>query len=146
MSEIVGGVSVPTGQGEGSFNSVREVGSFVFVPLATEEMKLVATLEVIMMRPEPPGRLINQGGDIDNRLKTLFDAMSMPQLGSLPDGAQLPEENPTFVVLEDDKLITSVNVQTEQLLKPLKPKHVELFIRVHITATALIWGNISLAS
>jgi hypothetical protein len=142
----VDGVWRPTGQGEGSYNSVRKVGPFSFVPLATEEMNLIAALEVVMLRPEPAGRLITQGGDIDNRLKTLFDALTKPQPNALPDGAQpAADENPFYVVFEDDNLITSISVQTEHLLKPNHARHVELFLRVQLTATSPTFGNISMA-
>jgi Holliday junction resolvase RusA-like endonuclease len=52
---------------------------FVFVPLVTAEMSAVAELSVVLLRPEPAGQLLTQGGDIDNRLKTLFDALTMPR-------------------------------------------------------------------
>ena len=58
---------------------IRPIGKFEFAPLVTEEMNVIAELDIILLRPELPGNLLAQGGDIDNRLKTLFDALSMPQ-------------------------------------------------------------------
>ena len=54
---------------------LRTVGTFNFVPLASERIHLVAELDIILLRPEAPGSIITQGGDIDNRLKTLLDAL-----------------------------------------------------------------------
>ena len=125
-------------------SSLRQRGPFNFVPLATNELKLIAELDVTLLRPEPPGRLVTQGGDIDNRLKTLFGALSIPQLNALPQGA-LPaaDETPFYVVLEDDNLITSLSVKTEHLLKPQDKNHVEMFLRVHLTSMAPIGANVA---
>ena len=62
----------------------RPLGKYVFVPLVTREMDVVAELSIIMLRPEIPGQLVTQGGDIDNRLKTLFDALTMLRHKSTP--------------------------------------------------------------
>src|SRR5262249_5853521 len=56
----------------GRYSLLRPMGPFTFVPLVTEEMDVVAELSVALLRPEPPGSLITQGGDLDNRIKTLF--------------------------------------------------------------------------
>jgi hypothetical protein len=105
---------------EGSISNIRHVGSFRLAPLATEALRLVVELHVTFLRPEEPGKLITQGGDIDNRLKTLFDALRVPK-----DDSELPpndppqaDEDPFHCLLEDDNLITAVHVQTERLLDP----------------------------
>src|SRR5215831_14678378 len=56
------------------FAGFRDVGPYRFVPLVSDKLKLVAELTIVMLRPEVPGGLVRSGGDIDNRLKTLFDA------------------------------------------------------------------------
>jgi hypothetical protein len=63
----------------GDYCLLRDVPPFVFVPLVSEEMNAVAELSILLMRPEPPGGLITTGGDMDNRLKTLFDALTVPR-------------------------------------------------------------------
>jgi hypothetical protein len=46
---------------------------------------------ITLLRPEAPGNIVTQGGDIDNRLKTLLDALKVPNLpNALPTGA-VPE-------------------------------------------------------
>jgi hypothetical protein len=94
-----------------------------------------------MLRPEPPGALITQGGDIDNRLKTLFDALRMPHnLSELPKGS-VPDvdQDPFFCLLEDDNLITAVSVKTDRLLVPTENKNeVHLDIQIETRATSMI--------
>ena len=104
----------------GDYSLLRSMGSFTFAPLITEEMDVVAELAITLLRPEPPGGLITQGGDMDNRLKTLFDALTIPRnMNQLPSGSVPdPGQQPFFCLLEDDNLITSISVRTEQLLEP----------------------------
>ena len=121
-----------------------KVGDFPFVPLVTNLFLATAELEIVLLRPEPPGNLITQGGDIDNRLKTLFDSLTMPQLNALPQGIQpKPEQIPYFFcLLHDDNLITSVSVKTAQLLEPMTDKNeVELYISVRTRTQILTYGN-----
>jgi hypothetical protein len=101
------------------------------------------------MRPSMPGEIM-QSGDIDGRLKTLFDALRMPnpkaELGGYD--VPLPDENPFDVLLEDDKLITHVSVTTDVLLQPTghSPDPVNdarLVIAVTIKPVNQGWHNIN---
>jgi hypothetical protein len=67
---------------------------------------------------------VTQGGDVDNRIKTLLDALKVPNDPSaLPDGISLTEdEDPLFCLFEDDNLITSLAIKTDRLLEPDAPK------------------------
>jgi hypothetical protein len=132
---------------KGESSILKEVGHFRFAPLVTEELKLIAELSIIFLRPEQPGQLITPGGDIDNRLKTLFDALRMPK-----DQSELPnkskpsdDENPLFCLLEDDSLITKVTVSTDRLLIDVEDdSHVHLLIHVLTKRILGTWGNIGL--
>jgi hypothetical protein len=129
---------------EGEYSLLRELPPFVFVPLVAAEMDVIAEVSVVMLRPEAPGGLLTQGGDIDNRLKTMFDALSMPQqANSLPqDAAPDENESPFFCLLENDNLVTSVAVRTEQLLEPdAGPSIVDAAIYVRTRTTRQTWGN-----
>lgn len=113
-----------------------ERGGIEFRPLVIHEYRLVADLAIQLFRPEAHGHVLSGGGDIDNRLKTLFDAMSVP-----PHGNQIPpnvdpsaEPSPFFCVLADDSLVTSVAVNTAQLLDVDQPiKHSEVLLIVRVT-------------
>jgi hypothetical protein len=72
---------------------------------------------VLLLRPEAPGQLFTQSGDIDNRLKTLFDALKIPTPNEeYGKRSRHEDEEPFFCLLADDKLITKVAVETDQLL------------------------------
>jgi hypothetical protein len=123
---------------------LRSLDSFTFAPLITAEMDVVAELSIILLRPEPPGGLITQGGDIDNRLKTLFDALTIPRYSNaLPSGAvPQSDQTPFFCLLEDDNLVTAVSVRTEQLLEPDSDSAlVDLTIDVQTRVTRQTWLN-----
>jgi len=73
-------------------------------------------LKILFLRNEPRGRVL-QGGDLDNRIKTLVDALGIPR----DDWEYLNPSlgDPVFCLLEDDSLVTAVDVRTEQLLAPI---------------------------
>jgi len=113
----------------------KQVGLARFAALVTEGE--LAELEIVLLRPEPSGAIITGGGDIDNRLKTLLDALRMPgNADELPGHLRKPEgtENPQhrhLCLLEDDRLVTSISVRTHELLEPgMRPPTVVLIIHV----------------
>lgn len=123
--------------GETYLNSAKAYYSchgFNWVPLVTERMSLLCRLEILMLRPQKPGGVV-QHGDIDNRIKTLFDAMKRPTLTQeIGADAPLEDEDPFFVLLEDDSLISHVSVETDTLLEPINddPNEVRLIIKVTV--------------
>jgi hypothetical protein len=73
----------------------------------------------LFLRPDRPGHVI-WAGDIDNRLKTLFDAMRVPDPAeNYVNAPPTQDETPFFCLLQDDKLITKVEVETDRLLEPV---------------------------
>lgn len=137
-----------TVQPEGGATSVlRQVGSHVFAPLVCTNLHLMAELDILMLRPETPGRIISNG-DIDNRLKTLFDALRAPnnkqEIGT--QARPSSSTSPTFTLLEDDRLISRVSVETDRLLAA--PQHtsdqVHLIIRVLLRPSRVINDNLVL--
>jgi hypothetical protein len=112
---------------------------FTWIPLVTKVEGVICKLDVLLLRPGPPGHAL---ADIDNRLKTLFDALRKPheptELGSKSSRGQQvpgPEETPFYVLLEDDKLITHVAVATEMLLEPIDNCPPEDAVRLVIGVT-----------
>ena len=94
------------------------------VPLVREELSLICSLDILFLRPDRPGSVL-QSGDIDNRLKTLFDALRLPkeeaqELVGYDNAAD--DEKPFYCLLEDDSLITHVSVETDILLQPTGKK------------------------
>lgn len=134
--------------GDGHYSNLRPLSGFTFAPLVTAEMNGIAELQVTILRPEPPGNLITQGGDIDNRMKTLFDALTMPRHpNALPSGAApLSDQDPFFCLLEDDNLVTALSVRTEQLLEPVADTtHVEVLVAVKTAVTRQTMDNFVLS-
>jgi hypothetical protein len=90
------------------------VGRFDFIPLVAvgEYLKLICKLHVqIEWKDEPGSILSSHSGDIDNRIKPLFDALSLPQKEQLPDNSTPhPDQIPFLCLLEDDKLISELTV------------------------------------
>jgi hypothetical protein len=115
---------------------------FRFLPLISQWFTAACALDILFLRRDGPGSLVRSGGDIDNRIKVLFDALRMPQTcdevcGDLPAS----DENPFFCLLEDDKLITKVQVETNWLLTP--PRENEHIHDVHlvIQVKTLVTGS-----
>jgi hypothetical protein len=104
-------------------NMVRKYArfGFNFVPLVTEELGIACSLDILFLRRDAPGKIVGGGGDLDNRIKVLFDALRMPRYANeveafSPDA----DEDPFFVLLEDDTLINEVRINTDRLLTPIE--------------------------
>lgn len=110
-----------------------EIRDMFFVPLLARKMNASCRLSIKFMRAEHPGQIVN-GGDLDNRLKTLFDALRLPhnETEVLPGLAPkaYPADEPCVCLLEDDSLITELNVETVMIMTPLQKGHVRLVIDV----------------
>lgn len=130
----------------------RTLGHFDFLPLVNNYLRLVCSLDILFLRHEEPGSIVRHGGDIDNRLKTLFDALRMPQsIDEIPSGdAPSANESPFHCLLEDDQLITQIGVTTDRLLKPVtgtgKKADVLLVMHVRLRPTKATGENILLLS
>jgi hypothetical protein len=87
-----------------------------------------------MLRRDKPGGII-QARDIDNRLKVVFDALRMPKNGiELANCTIDPANDPMFVLLQDDSLISHVAVETDELLDPpAQAGNDDSFVRLLIT-------------
>lgn len=90
-----------------------------FVPLVCERFDLLCSLSVLFLRRDTPGSII-YGGDIDNRLKTIIDALRRPRNALELRGNEAPaaDEDPFFCLLDDDKQVTHFEVETDTLLTP----------------------------
>jgi hypothetical protein len=110
------------------------VGGRQFMPLVRNTLALNCGLKIQFLRKEEPGRVIQQG-DLDNRLKTLFDALSMPDAQQIvPDTATA---DPIHCLLENDGLIAGVAIETHRLLNRPNTTHreVHLLIEVDVRVT-----------
>lgn len=116
-----------------------------FIPLVTSDLNLLCSIDVLLLRPQQPGGVVNHG-DIDGRLKTLLDALAKPDSNqSYEERSHTRETNPMYVLLEDDNLITKVSVETDQMLESATSKYdkneVRLVITVRLRPYELHLGN-----
>jgi hypothetical protein len=92
-------------QGMWQKDCLINVGHWRFLPLVSSRRHLHCSLKILFLRPGPPGKLVSEGGDIDNRIKTLFDALRAPNATEVPD-PNPPGDGVVCCLLEDDSLIT----------------------------------------
>ena len=107
-----------------------------FVPLVSKQGGFTCSLDILFLRRDSPGNLIASGGDIDNRLKVLLDALKMPKNVDDLGGLSIEQdEDPFFCLLEDDSLITDVSVVTDRFLLPQEAEENihDVMLVVHVT-------------
>jgi hypothetical protein len=121
---------------------IRSIGiawnraGFDWVPLVTPKMALRCSIDILLLRPDIEEKFIFRRGDIDGQVKTVFDALRIPENSDEAGGATPQNgETPFFVLLQDDRLVTEVRVTTDRLLQlPNKPdvKPNDCFAVIHI--------------
>jgi hypothetical protein len=122
-----------------------------FVPLVRDEIFLTCSLSILFLRRDRPGGVI-EAGDIDNRIKTLIDALRRPRSSNelLKNESPQDGENPFFVLMEDDKQVSHLEVETDLLLDPLTDsdadqRKVRLIITVELKPYDITLFNLSFA-
>src|SRR5207248_4136470 len=58
---------------------IQERFGYRLLPVVSTYFGVVCALDILFLRRDEPGNLIGDGGDIDNRLKVLFDGLRVPQ-------------------------------------------------------------------
>jgi hypothetical protein len=94
-------------------------GNYHFIPIATEDRGAIVSLDILFLRSGIPGHATN-AADLDGRLKTLIDALRIPDKSNIGDLYEKPDvdENPFYCLMEDDKLVGNISVITDTLLQP----------------------------
>jgi hypothetical protein len=93
--------------------SIEKHGAW-FRPLVRESHALQCGLKITFLRQEAPGK-IYQAGDLDGRMKTLLDALAMPQHREQVLGTAT-RLDPIYCLLEDDALVSGLEIESERLL------------------------------
>jgi hypothetical protein len=65
-------------KGPDEIGLVESRGTNAFIPIVSKKIDLQCNLEITFLQRQAPGQLIGDGGDIDNRIKTLLDALAVP--------------------------------------------------------------------
>lgn len=91
-----------------------------FLPLVCDRLGIACSLDILFLRRDNPGGFIVSRGDIDNRLKVLFDALRIPShCDEIPKEWKPTEsEQPLYCLMEDDRLIHEIKVTTDHLILP----------------------------
>src|SRR6266404_100795 len=127
----------------------ERVNDVLVSPLISKNNHLRCELDITLLRQQPPGQLLGEGGDIDNRMKTLFDALRIPSKAEAQQ-AKIPKRadgDPIHCLLQDDNLVTRINVETDRLLRPANDEYdLVAIIQVTIVLTMVTYGTIGLLS
>ncbi len=112
-----------------------------YKPLVRKSLDLSCDLEILFLRQDDPGALITQGGDLDGRIKTLLDALRMP---SEDEQARCPpKEKDIYCLMQNDTLVSSLDVRTERLLIPESTHAQEVHLVIEVSIRVL---RVSLAN
>lgn len=143
------GIEMPTGDGSipNSLSDSRislvdavahnhRENSYRFVPLVRKDWRLMCSLQILFLRHDPPGSVVH-AGDLDNRVKTLIDALRKPEGASELRGNEIPAEgeDPFFCLLEDDRLVAGLSVESDRFLEPPRGRRDEDRRQVHVVVT-----------
>lgn len=96
------------------------LGDYRFFPLVRCNSAPVCAIHVLLLKYGEPTRVV-QSGDIDAKAKTLLDALRKPNNMDELGGYDTPsdDEKPFYVLLEDDRLVTQLSIETDTLLDPI---------------------------
>jgi hypothetical protein len=95
---------------------------YKFAPLVWKELDVIASLDILFLRRGRPGKLFSEG-DVDNRIKTIIDCLRQPNSENEVPVPPEKDEEPFFVLLQDDKYLSNISVETDELHDPLDDNH-----------------------
>ena len=110
-----------------------------FVPLVSRETGLGCSLEMLLLRRDDPAGLIPTAGGMERRINILLDALRMPrtcdEVGEVPEA----DEDPFYVLMEDDSLVNQLTINTDRLLTPLTPQETlhDVMLLIHVNSTVI---------
>lgn len=124
---------------------VRTFHDRQFIPLVTRGSGLRVSLDVLLLQQTKGNSPLSDHGDIDNRLKTLFDGLRVPQHAN---EAGEPEDydfdGPVHCLVEDDSLIEKVSMEVEGWLDPAAGRREVLaVVRVSTRVHRVTYVNMS---
>lgn len=109
-----------------------QVQEHPFVPLVRRDLALTCYLKIHVLRNDLHDTIVTYQGDIDNKLKIILDALRVPNDNQLAGAVKSSE--PVYCLLEDDKLISGLEITMEQWLNPNSESHKDF----RLTITAIV--------
>lgn len=134
---------------KGDLTARDEVDGQPFISIVSKGLFTQAELDVLLLRAQPPGQLITNQGDIDNRMKTLFDGLRIPTKAEAKElrGRGLLANDMVYCLMQDDALVSKLTVTTDRLLgEPLGSNRTLAIINVKLRPTRVAMGNIGLVA
>jgi hypothetical protein len=143
-------------QGLRNFFWRHPLGGHNFVPLVTGVRESHCHLSMRFYRRTEDEGILFDGGDIDNRLKTFFDALQVPQsIEQMPASSRNPQgdakEWPAiFCLVDNDRSITKLAIESFILLTDIpkdckRPQnYAEIDIDVEVVPVTPMQGSLDL--
>jgi hypothetical protein len=116
---------------------IQKGTNVAYRPIVRESLGLACALDITFLRQEEPGNLVLQGGDIDGRIKTLFDALRMPSKPEEDASGITPTANPLQCLMESDALISDLSIRTGRLLGARTRKVHAVHLTIDVTIKVL---------
>ena len=118
---------------------------FRWVPLVQNDMS--CSLDTLLMRRHEPYRIFGaSAGDLDGRVKTLIDALQMPQQGKEAHGVPDADEDPFFCLLQNDELVYHLHITADTLWMPPDEGEMERDVFAVIFVQVRTRGDFEIAS
>jgi|ERR1700687_753575 len=133
----------------GDIAILERANDVLFAPLVTQNNNMACEIDITLLRQQAPGQLLGEGGDLDDRMKTLFDALRKPSTQEAQQAQidPLPNNEPIHCLLQDDSLVLKVAVETDRLLRPASdPYDLVAIIQVRVVLSRVTGGTIGLLS
>lgn len=112
-----------------------------FIPLVIRAARMALTCELKIhmgWREKKQGGILEptpEGFDLDNRLKGLMDALTIPQDNQLPDDVSGDPEPYFLTLLEDDGFVTRIEISTDPLGLPKRQDEKDAYVEIDIQVT-----------
>lgn len=110
----------------------RKLGGRTYLPIASDRIGARVRLSILLLSGVHPRNPAYHAGDIDNRFKSLIDALSVPCQASL-----IPRKAPqrdTICLMSDDSLIDELKVRTAPFLAQDNPSKSLAIVEAKIVA------------
>lgn len=88
--------------------------NYAFCPLVSSALGLQCAIDILLLREDAVAG-VYKSGDLDNRIKTLIDGLTMPRTSDQIPANSTPSaaETPFYTLLADDNIISSLKVETD---------------------------------
>lgn len=121
----------------------KEIDEKKYWFLICECLSTSVDLNLTLLVPHQTHAIVS-GGDVDNRIKTLFDGLRIPQIeNEIPNNDSFDYSEGMFCLLEDDKLINNIQIQMFQDHAPIDDKSCRVLIKVNTRINGAKWGNLN---